>query len=106
MSPALRDVVEQLGLALDEVNPLTPMIEEIVNLILVQGVKIGGIYQHWKGKEYIVTDVVRDADDWDVYKVVYQEVTDARHRAERKVSWFLGEMNDDRHTGPRFRLVG
>lgn len=103
MSPALRDLVEMLGLS---INPMTPMLDELVQAALTEGVKIGGIYKHWKGKQYLVTDVVRDADNWETFKVVYQELTDARHRAERRVSWFLGDMNDERYSGPRFRLVG
>lgn len=107
MSPALRDCLEQMGVDETRLLPdIENMLEDFLKLTLVEGVKIGGIYQHWKGKEYIVSDVVRDADDWDTFKVVYQELTDARHRAERKVSWFLGDMNDERHVGPRFRLVG
>lgn len=102
MTPAARDIYEQLGGKLFADTAL----EKILELALVQGVKIGGIYKHWKGKEYLVTDIVRDSEDWDCYKVVYQEVTDARHRAERRVSWFLEDMDDERYTGPRFRLVG
>ncbi len=105
MSPALRDCLEQMGVDWENPKFDLTLLDDLMNLLLVQGVKIGGIYKHWKGKEYLVSDVVRDSEDWYVYKVVYQEVTDARHRAERKVSWFLGDMNDERHQGPRFRLV-
>jgi hypothetical protein len=102
LSPALRDCIKQLGgpAASDNIG----LLEDLLNLVLVQGVKIGGIYQHFKGKEYIVTDVVRDADDWEIWKVVYHELTDGRHRAERRVSWFLGDHPE--HKVPRFTLVG
>lgn len=108
MSPALRDLLSKLDFTEMEALclPYLDVLEKLTSLLLVQGVKIGGIYKHWKGKEYLVTDVVRDSEDWDCYKVVYQEVTDARHRAERRVSWFLEDMDDERYTGPRFRLVG
>lgn len=105
MSPALRDVMEQLGVK-PQTESFEQMLEDLLKLLLVEGVKIGGIYQHWKGKEYVVKSVSRDADDWDVFLVTYVEVTDARHEATRRVSYFLGEMNDERHVGPRFRLVG
>lgn len=105
MTPGLRDCLERI-----EVGNLPEYIIEKMELLLektlVEGVKIGGVYRHWKGDMYLVTDVVRDADDWHTFKVVYCQVSDARHRAERRVNWFLGDMDDERNRGPRFRLVG
>lgn len=104
LSPALRDLMPILG-GLSWVDN-QGLLEDVLKLALVQGVKIGGTYRHWKGKEYIVESVSKDADDWENYFVTYYEVTDARHKATRRLSWFLGDMNDERYIGPRFRLVG
>ena len=106
MSPALRDCLEQLSISTEGAARFDPLFEDILKLVLVEGVKVGGIYQHWKGKEYIVKGISRDADNWDQFFVTYYERTDATHEATRKLEWFLGDMNDERHTGPRFRLVG
>lgn len=48
------------------------------------------MYKHFKGKEYLVTAVVRDSQDWTRYRVEYLEVTDASHRASRFLDEFLG----------------
>jgi AcrR family transcriptional regulator len=66
------------------------VVEKLAAFFLVQGVKIGGVYRHFKGKEYLVTAVVRDAEQWSRFRVEYLEVTDANHQASRFVDEFLG----------------
>lgn len=48
------------------------------------------MYRHFKGKEFLVTGVVRDSTDWNRYRVEYLEITDASHRASRFLDEFLG----------------
>jgi hypothetical protein len=66
------------------------LLEDFAVFLLVQGVKIGGIYQHFKGPKYKVTAVNRDATDWSRWRVCYVQVDDVSHEGNRFVDEFLG----------------
>lgn len=78
------------------------LIELAARFFLVHGVKIGGRYRHFKGVHYFVESISRDADCWGQWLVTYVEETDVKHKATRKIEWFLGFHE----SGPRrFELV-
>jgi hypothetical protein len=97
-SHAVRSLVNSVELSLQEIEILS----KFAHYFLVKGVKIGGIYRHFKGKEYLVTGVVRDSSDWSRYRVEYLEITDASHRASRFLDEFLGLTDDGKI---RFELI-
>lgn len=78
------------------------LVSNVITAICLDGVVIGGTYHHYKGKEYVVLDVIRDADDWDGERLVqYVEKTDATHRCTRKLSHFLTIVDGV----PRFKWI-
>ena len=83
---AVRSLANSHNFSPQEVDVLN----RVAHFFLVKGVKIGGVYRHFKGKEYLVTGVVRDSQDWTRFRVEYLEITDATHRASRFVDEFLG----------------
>ncbi|MBR6532729.1 DUF1653 domain-containing protein [Candidatus Saccharibacteria bacterium] len=61
--------------------------------------KIGGRYRHFKGREYIVLDVVNDADSEgdDIRKLVIYEAQYGDHqRWARELNEFLSEIEPER----------
>ena len=61
--------------------------------------KIGGRYRHFKGREYIVLDVVNDADSEgdDIRKLVIYEAQYGDHqRWARELNDFLSEIEPER----------
>lgn len=101
--PAIRDFNKISGLPIG-CGPDT-VLRKAAELFLCYGVKIGGIYRHWKGKQYKVTSVANDTDNWTKLRVHYVEVTNAEHTGDRLLDEFLGDVNDERFQGPRFTLV-
>jgi hypothetical protein len=79
---------------------------------LTDKVKIGGLYRHFKGNYYRVTDVVHDSENWDQLMVVYYDISDPfQHRATRKLGMFTEELEKVRdvsghdYKGPRFCYI-
>jgi hypothetical protein len=80
---------------------------------LTDKVKIGGLYRHFKGGIYRVTDVVHDSEDWSQLLVVYYDVfAPANHRTARKLQMFLEEVEREHidptrvgYKGPRFTYI-
>lgn len=99
--PAVRDLLAVIGEATD----LNQAHDLIAKFFLVQGVKIGGIYQHFKGVKYEVTGVGRDSSNWDAYLVSYFELSDPSHKASRPVAEFLEDVDKPEYKGPRFKLI-
>lgn len=61
--------------------------------------RIGGRYRHFKGREYIVLDVVSDADSEgdDIRKLVIYEAQYGDHqRWARELNEFLSEIEPER----------
>lgn len=61
--------------------------------------RIGGRYRHFKGREYIVLDVVNDADSEgdDIRKLVIYEAQYGDHqRWARELNEFLSEIEPER----------
>jgi hypothetical protein len=95
IEPALEAFLEQCSLDLDtleeaEAVRAKALIREAINFFLVQGVKIGGTYQHFKGPKYMVTGVYRDVDIWARFRVTYLQVDDVTHGGDRPLEEFLG----------------
>jgi hypothetical protein len=103
MLPALRDFQERFP----HWNPETgSSLDELVDFLTCHGVKVGGVYQHFKGGLYEVTGICRDSEYWSGELLVqYVECSNTEHRAVRKVSNFLGDVHVGEYNGPRFRLM-
>ena len=71
-----------------------------------QKVKIGGIYEHYKGQQYKAVCVSRHSEDL-VWYVVYETLYDNEISRiwHRPVEMFLEEIIVDGKNKPRFRLV-
>jgi len=70
--------------------------------------KVGQIYQHFKGAQYEIVDIVWDATGKELVKtIVYEALDDPRMRFSRSRDNFLEEVDRPEHNykGPRFRLV-
>lgn len=102
--PAIRDYKAQSKLPAG--CGVETVLADAMKFFLCNGVKIGGKYRHWKGGEYIVTGLSRDTSIWEMWRVQYICVTDAEHGGSRPLTEFLGDVNDERYQGPRFRLIG
>lgn len=108
MNPIIRDLLDRFPSLKQQIPINDAVISNVIAHICPHGVVIGGTYLHFKGKEYVVLDVIRDADDWDGERLVqYVEKTDATHRCTRKLSHFLGDLNEliDDRRGPRFKWI-
>lgn len=82
------------------------LILDLVEFLCPYGVKVGGIYKHFKGDRYKVLGFVRDSADWEgELHVRYAQVDNVEHEATRPLSEFLGEVERDDYKGPRFILV-
>jgi hypothetical protein len=107
-SHAILCYLDQYQINLPEDRSITEsmaLLTRFAGYFLTKGVKIGGLYRHWKGDVYRVTDVVRDADKWEQYRVVYYQNNDPFHRADRRLEDFLGKVERAEYTGRRFTLL-
>lgn len=71
-------------------------------------VKIGGLYSHFKGDQYRVTDLVHSSEDYNQILVVYYNVLEPKeHRAARPLEMFIEEVDKPEYNyrGPRFAYV-
>jgi hypothetical protein len=81
---------------------ITQDVLDLVEHLTVHGVKIGGIYQHYKGDYYKVLGFVRDSEDWEgQLRVRYVSMVDLDHEVVRPLSMFLEQVDEV----PRFKLV-
>jgi len=73
---------------------------------LVQQIKIGGIYQHYRGDKYKVLAVSRHSEDLSWY-VVYETLYDnpVSKTWHRPLAMFLEETDVNGVRMPRFKLV-
>lgn len=68
--------------------------------------KIGGLYQHYKGPQYRVHGIARHSETLE--EVVYYEClyeNDLGKMWVRPIEMFMGEIEIDGKTVPRFRFV-
>jgi len=74
--------------------------------ILLQEIKVGGIYQHYKGHQYKVLVVSRHTEDLTWY-VVYEALYDNAVSKiwHRPIKMFLETVDIEGNTMPRFKLV-
>lgn len=74
---------------------------------MIAGLHLGGIYKHYKGKEYLLLTPSRNADDlswWVVYEAQYaNEVSPIWHRPLEE---FCGTVMIDGKEVPRFQFTG
>lgn len=62
--------------------------------------KIGQIYRHFKGKYYVVLDVVNDADsghDDIKQRVIYQALYGERQKWARRFDEFMSEVDHEKY---------
>jgi hypothetical protein len=74
---------------------------------MVEQLKLGGLYQHYKGKNYIVRDLVRHSEtlEWMVfYECLYENP--AGKLWVRPMAMFLETVEIEGKTIPRFRYIG
>lgn len=71
--------------------------------------KIGGIYKHFKGSEYIVLALAKDSEtleDIVVYVTLYNKTDAITHIWTRKLEDFMGTKEVDGKVVNRFELIG
>jgi hypothetical protein len=81
------------------------MSDQVSDEIPYDKVLVGGIYEHFKGPYYRVTDLVHYSEDWTKFLVVYYDVEEpVNHRVARPVEMFIEEVErvNPRYKGPRF----
>ncbi len=74
---------------------------------MVKDLKFGGIYQHYKGKNYRVIDLARHSEtlEWLViYECLYENPEGKIW--VRPLSMFTEEVTIEGRTMPRFRYIG
>ena len=74
---------------------------------MVNDLKIGGLYQHYKGKNYIVHNIVRHSEslEWMVfYECLYENP--AGKLWVRPMGMFLETVEVEGKTVPRFKYIG
>ena len=64
---------------------------------MAREVKIGQVYRHFKGRHYVVLDVVRDSEDDEGRVVIYQALYGARERWARPLAMFLSEVDHEKY---------
>jgi hypothetical protein len=74
---------------------------------MVNDLVIGGVYQHYKGKNYIVRDLARHSETLE-WLVVYECLYDnsAAKIWVRPLTMFLENVTVEEKTVPRFRYIG
>ena len=68
---------------------------------------IGGLYQHYKGKNYIVRDLARHSETMEwlvVYECLYEN--DAAKIWVRPMEMFLESIEIEGRVVPRFKYIG
>lgn len=68
---------------------------------------IGGVYQHYKGKNYIVKDLARHSETLEwlvVYECLYEN--DAAKIWVRPLDMFTENIEVEGKTVPRFKYIG
>ncbi|MFM2721210.1 DUF1653 domain-containing protein [Microbacterium mcarthurae (nom. nud.)] len=63
-----------------------------------------GIYEHFKGQRYEVFGTARHSETEEVF-VSYRKLYDDYSHWVRPVEMFLGDVERDGYSGPRFRRV-
>lgn len=63
-----------------------------------------GIYEHFKGQRYEVFGIARHSETEEVF-VSYRKLYDDYSHWVRPVAMFLGNVERDGYSGPRFRRV-
>lgn len=74
---------------------------------MVSDLVIGGLYQHYKGKNYIVKDVARHSETLEwlvVYECLYEN-PEGRLWV-RPLKMFMENITIDGKTVPRFKYIG
>jgi hypothetical protein len=74
---------------------------------MVNGIQIGGLYQHYKGKNYIVRDLARHSETMEwlvVYECLYEN--SASRLWVRPLVMFLENITLNGETVPRFKYIG
>lgn len=64
-----------------------------------------GRYRHFKGTEYLVTDIVTHTETGE-RMVVYHSIEDPSHRWVRPFDMFIQEVDRPDYKGPRFIKLG
>lgn len=70
----------------------------------IDEIKVGGIYEHYKGGTYIVEGFVRNKTD-ETDMVLYYDETNAYLTYVRTVNDFLSMVNKDGKEIPRFKYT-
>ncbi len=63
----------------------------------MRSIKIGHVYQHFKGNKYIVVDIVNDSEDKNNKIVIYQALYGEHERWARPLSMFASEVDHDKY---------
>lgn len=74
---------------------------------MVAEIKIGGLYQHYKGKNYIVTNLAKHSEtlEWMVvYECLYEN--SESQIWIRPLKMFLEEIEVNGRKVPRFKYIG
>jgi hypothetical protein len=74
---------------------------------MVTDLIIGGVYQHYKGKNYIVRDLARHSESLE-WMVIYDCLYDNSEGKTwvRPLSMFLESVQFEDKTVPRFKYIG
>ena len=69
--------------------------------------KIGGIYEHYKGNRYLVKDLVKHSEslEWMVFYECLYENPEGKNWV-RPLEMFLEDVTIDGRVIPRFKLLG
>ncbi|MBI2013669.1 MAG: DUF1653 domain-containing protein [Candidatus Colwellbacteria bacterium] len=67
-------------------------------------IKVGGVYEHFKGDNYRVIGVGRDSEDLHEV-VIYQGEYEGKPIFVRAVEMFLDNVQKPDYQGPRFQLI-
>lgn len=74
---------------------------------MVKDLVLGGVYQHYKGKNYIVRDIVRHSETLEemvFYECLYEN--DLGKMWVRPLRMFLEEISIEGKLQPRFKYIG
>ena len=71
----------------------------------MQELKIGSIYQHFKGKQYKVIGIAKNSENPEEEFVVYQALYDDKQIWIRPIKMFLETVNREGKDVPRFKLI-
>ena len=74
---------------------------------MVEDLVLGGLYQHYKGKNYLVKDIARHSETMEhlvLYECLYENP--AGKLWVRPLKMFLETVTIDGQTIPRFKYIG